>query len=155
MADAGENQVSNHDPPTAPMRPSKSFCLWTADSLAKVMTSLHRLFLCAACSFVPPVITAASTCSSLRPAILLTNLRGRPVVLIGAFNNDWTIFLAGEEHDRRTGDPACGRQEAEADAGGPLRLDITPPKRSSAALRVGLRRQDRQSRNRVALRQIE
>src|SRR5579862_7106985 len=87
--------------------------------------------------------------------ISLTNLRGRPVVLIGAFNNDWTMSLAGEKRDRRTGEPACGRQEAKAGAGGPLRLDIPPPKRSSAALRVGLRRQDRKSRNRVALRQIE
>jgi len=28
--------------------------------------------------------------------ISLTNLRGRPAVLIGAFNNDWTMSLAGE-----------------------------------------------------------
>jgi hypothetical protein len=28
--------------------------------------------------------------------ISLTNLRGRPAVLIGAFNNDWTLSLAGE-----------------------------------------------------------
>ena len=28
--------------------------------------------------------------------ISLTNLRGRPVVLIGAFNNDWIMSLAGE-----------------------------------------------------------
>ena len=52
------------------MRPSKSFCLWTPDSLAKVMASLPRLFLCAACSLVPPVITAAPTCSSLTKLII-------------------------------------------------------------------------------------
>ena len=29
-------------------------------------------------------------------SVSLTDLRGRPVVLIGAFNNDWTLSLAGE-----------------------------------------------------------
>jgi len=39
-------------------------------------------------------------------SVSLTDLRGKPLVLIGAFNNDWTMSLAGElrfyfEHDFR------------------------------------------------------
>src|SRR5258707_15585938 len=42
--------------------------------------------------------------------ISLTNLRGRPAVLIGAFNNDWTMSLAGElrfyfDHDYKNSAP--------------------------------------------------
>jgi hypothetical protein len=53
--------------------------------------------------------------------VSLADLRGKPVVLIGAFNNEWTMSLAGElrfyfDHDRQTGiDRIRDRQNPERD----------------------------------------
>jgi hypothetical protein len=69
-------------------------------------------------------------------SVALSDLRGRPVVLIGAFNNDWTLSLGGELRFYFDRDPQNGRdfvRDRQNPANNEWQIETALPPRKLAA----------------------